>query len=378
MIIGIPREIKKNEYRVAATPYSVQELVRRGHKVLAESNAGAGSGFSDADYEREGAEILPDARSVYGRSEMIYKVKEILPGEYDLLREGMILLTYIHSNAHREQTDVLLARKVIGIAYEDIIDANGRFPLLKPMSELAGKGGFMAAVQYSQSINGGQGKMLCRINGVRTPEVTVIGAGNSGIGAAELAAQWGNKVTVLDINMNQLEYARSVLPPNVEFLYSDKNNIDLCIRRSDVLMNCILWPKTRKDHLVSREMLRTMKPDALIVDVACDEGGAVETCRATTHDDPIYREEGITHYCVDNIPSAFSQTASILLSGATLPYALEIAEKGCERALRDNIYLRRGLTCYLGELTLEETGLKQNRPYRSPEAVLSIQQAGLE
>lgn len=372
MIIGVPKEIKKNEYRVACTPSGVKEIVAHGHKVLVEKGAGIGSGFSDKEYEEQGAVIVDTPEKLYGKSDLIYKVKEIFPEEFKYLRENLIVFTYIHSNAHREQTDALLESKAIGIAYEDVIDENGEFPLLKPMSVIAGKGGFIAALNFTQKIHGGKGILLSRIDGVRTPEITIIGAGNSGLGAAELAAAFGNKVTILDISSEQLEKARKSLPPNVELLYSSRANLEMCLKRTDVLINCILWPKWRKDHLVTREMLKLMKEGALIVDVACDDKGAIETTKSTSHDNPVYIVDGVTHYCVDNIPSAFSQTATTTLCNATLPYLLEIANKGVKQALIDNKYLRRGLTTYEGKLTLEETGRKQNRPYITPEEALGI------
>jgi len=372
MKIGIPKEIKRHEYRVACNPSGVKEIISNGHIVSVEKGAGAGSGFSDKEYEEQGAVIVDTAEELYKRSDLIYKVKEIFPEEFGFLRENLIIFTYIHSNAHREQTDALLEKKVVGIAYEDVTDENGEFPLLKPMSVLAGKGGFLAALNFSQRINGGKGILLTRVNGVRTPEITIIGAGNSGLGAAELAAAFGNKVTILDINPEQLEKARRSLPPNVELLYSNRANMEMCLKRSDVLINCILWPKWRKDHLITKEMLQLMKEGSLIIDVACDDAGAIETTRSTTHDDPTYVVNGVIHYCVDNIPSAFSQTATTTLCNATLPYLLEIANKGVRKALIDNKYLRRGLTTYEGNLTLEETGRKQNRPYISPEEALGI------
>lgn len=372
MIIGIPKEVKPNEYRVACDPNGVKEIINRGHQVLVEKDAGLGSGFIDEDYRSQGATIINSAKEIFQKSELIYKVKELFPEEFEYMREGQIVFTYIHSNAYREQTDAMIEKKIIGIAYEDIDDKDGEFPLLKPMSVIAGKGGFLAALNFMQKIHGGNGILLSRLDGIRTPEITIIGAGNSGIGAAELAASFGNKVTILDIDIDKMEEARKALPANVEFLYSNRNNLEICLKRSDVLMNCILWPKSRKDHLVSKDMLSMMKKGSLIVDVACDEGGAIETCRSTSHDDPIYEVDGITHYCVDNIPSAFSQTATQSLSNATLPYLLEIANKGVEKALKDNKYLRRGLSFYYGKLTLEETGIKQERPYITPEEALGI------
>lgn len=369
MVIGILKEIKNNEYRCAATPAAVAELVRHGHVVMVEPGAGIGSGITDEAFVQAGAR-LAHAETVWQESALIYKVKEILPPEYRFLRRDLAIFTYLHSNAHREMTDALLASGCIGIAYEDITDAAGNFPLLRPMSEIAGRGGFLMTCQHLQSMYGGGGLMLARVNGVRTPELTIIGAGNAGMGVAEMAAALGNRVTILDVSFERLDAARLRLPANVELLLSTPSNLEICLKRSDVLFNCILWPKARRDHLVTREMLRLMKPHAMIVDIACDEAGAIETCRATSHDNPTYREEGILHYCVDNIPSAFAATSTSLLSAATLPYALELADKGVIRALRENPHLRRGLTCINGVLTLEETGRKQERPWQKPEAVL--------
>lgn len=358
MIIGVLKEIKNNEYRVSAVPSSVSEMVNRGHKVFVEHEAGFGSGYTDEEYREAGAEIT-DADTIWKQSEMIYKVKEILPQEYKYLREGLIIFTYIHSNAHLEMTMELLKSKVIGIAYEDVEDKDGRFPLLSPMSELAGKGGFLAALHYGQSVNKGKGILFNRISGVDTPVVTIIGGcGNSGLGAAEIAASLGNKVIILDVNKEVMDEVKLKLPSNVEFLYSNRSNLLKCLKETDVLMNCILWNKTRKDHLVNKEDLKLMKKGSMIIDVACDDNGAIETCHSTTHDDPIYYEESIMHYCVDNIPSAFARTASIGLSNATLPYALQIANKGCGKALKENRLLLRGLTCYKGKLTLKETADK--------------------
>ena len=362
MIIGVPKEIKKNEYRVALTPSDASMLIGAGHRVLIEYNAGKGSGFSDEMYKDAGCEIMAH-EELYKTCDMLYKIKEIEESEYDLIREGQIVFTYIHSNAHPDMTKELLKRKVIGICYEDIDDENGDFPLLSPMSILAGKGGFLAALHFQQSVHGGSGLLLSRVNGCPTPKVAIIGCGNSGIGAAELAAGFGNKVTMLDISKKSMEKAALKLPVNVEFVTSNRQNLVNCLKECDVLINCILWPKTRKDHLVNREDLKLMKPGAMIVDVACDDAGAIETCRSTSHTDPVYVVDGITHYCVDNIPSAFSQTASVMLSTVTSPFARRIADLGPEKAMRADAYLRRGLTAYYGDLRLLETAEKHNMPY---------------
>ncbi len=372
MIVGVPKEIKSNEYRVGITPAGVSEFVRRNHPVLIEQNAGVGSGFSDDDYQAAGASIVAHASDVYGKAEMIYKVKEILPPEFKYMREGLVVFTYHHSNAYPEMTRHLLESRIVGIAFEDIVDEKGEFPLLRPMSEVAGMGGFLAAVTHSQSINGGNGTLLARIHGIRTPVVSIIGAGAAGFGAAELAASFGNHVNLLDIDLDKLQQLKYKLPANVELLYSNRENLERCLKQSDALINCLLWGKTRTDHLVYREDLKLMKPGAVICDVSCDDAGAIETCHSTSHNDPVYEVSGITHYCVDNIPSAFSETATTSLANSTLPYALALADRGYEKALKDNDGLRRGLTFYFGKMTLEETSLKLSIPYESPEKVLGM------
>ena len=263
-----------------------------------------------------------------------------------------------------------MAQCRVAVAYEDVPDRNGRFPLLRPMSELAGKGGFLAACHYMQAVNGGPGKLLANVTGCAAPIITIIGAGNVGLGAAELAASFGNEVRILDVNMDGMLAAKKTMPPNVQFLFSNRDNLVRCLKESDVLLNAILWPKHRKDHLVNREDLKLMKKGACVIDVACDDHGAIETCRSTTHDDPVYREEGVLHYCVDNIPSAFSQTASTTLANATLPYLLQLADKGFKKAIEENPFLRAGMTCWGGKLTLKETSLKQNREWTDPDELI--------
>jgi alanine dehydrogenase len=362
MIIGVLKEIKPNEYRVAAVPDTVRELVAKGHEVYVEHDAGKIAGSTDEDYAAAGAKIA-DADTVYTKAEMFYKVKELFPQEYKYMKKGKILMTYIHSNAHPEETDCLLNSGCAAFAYEDFRDAGGGFPLLKPMSQIAGRGGFMAAMHYKQAVHGGNGQMLCNIPGIDTPVITIIGAGNSGLGAALFAAGLGNEVRIIDNSLKAMEAAKLALPPNVTFLMSNRANFIKCIKESDVIINCIMWDRTKNEPLVSKADLKMMKPGSMIVDVACDEPGAIETCRSTTHTDPIFVVDGITHYCVDNIPSAFAKTASEMLSYATLPIVLEIAEKGVEKALKDNKYfMRTGLTCYQGKLTLAETAIKQSRP----------------
>ena len=372
MKIGILKEIKPYEYRVAATPSAVRELILKGHSVLVEESAGKSSGFDDMDYASAGAKVIGTAAEVWKNVDMIYKVKEIFPEEYRYLRDDLIVFTYIHSNAHLDQTKALLSSGCTSIAYEDVTDERGQYPLLSPMSELAGKGGFIAALTYSQAINGGEGRLLANICGVETPSVTIIGCGHSGLGACELASKFGNRVSVLDISYSAMLEAKKYFPDNVTFLFSTRENLEKCLRESDVIINCILWPKTRKDHLIYREDLKLMKRNAMIVDVACDDDGAIETCHSTNHGAPIYHVDGIMHYCVDNIPSTFAKTASVTLSNSTLPFAMQIADKGAIRALKENKHLRRGLTTMGGKLTLLETAEKLKLPYTSADSLLGI------
>lgn len=369
MRVGILKEVKPHEYRVAAIPATVKEIIRHGHEVYVQSGAGLGSGFSDHEYVEAGA-IIADCETVWEKSDLFYKVKELFPEEFKWMKKDKILFTYIHSNAYPDQTDALLESGVSAIAYEDVQDNNGRFPLLRPMSELAGKGGFIAALNYMQSINGGPGTLLANIVGVETPVVSIIGAGNTGLGAAEMASAFGNEVRILDVNMENMLASKKYLQHNVTFLISNRSNLEKCLKESDVIINCIQWSKERKDHLINREDLALMKKGSMIVDVSCDEAGAVETCVSTNHKDPIYEEEGITHYCVDNIPSAFSKTASITLANATLPILLEIADKGFKKAIEENRNIRAGMTCHDGYLTLKETALKQNREWTDSEELI--------
>lgn len=370
MKIGVLKEVKENEYRVSAIPATVQEIIRHGHTVYVESGAGEGSGFSDGEYETAGARIA-DTDTVWRESDICYKVKELFPQEFQWMGRDKILFTYIHSNAHPAETDCLLASGVAAVAYEDVPDRDGHFPMLRPMSELAGKGGFLAALHYMQSVNGGPGKLLANVAGVERPVITCLGCGNIGLGVAELACGLGNEVRILDVNMNVMLEAKKHLP-NVNFMISNRANLEKCLRESDVIINGIQWAKDRRDHVVYRQDLRLMKRGAMIVDVACDDAGAVETCRSTSHSDPVFREEGVLHYCVDNIPSAFSQTASVTLANATLPYLLEMADKGFKRAMEENPYLRKGMTCFDGKLTLRETALKQNRVWTDPEELIKV------
>ena len=372
MKVGIVKEIKNNENRVAIIPASVKEFLRYGHEVYIECGAGVGSGFRDEEYAAAGAIMVEKAEDVWNTVDLLYKVKEILPSEYKYVREDLIIMTYIHSNAHREETQVLLDSKCVSIALEDITSDNPhrRFPLVANMGELAGKGGFLAACYYAQSVHGGPGILLNNVIGSDAPVISIIGCGYTGMGAAELASAFGCTVRMMDLNFEAMERAQGLLPGNVSFMYSSRAAIEECLKYSDVIINCVLWPKTRKDHLIYKEDLKMMKPGAMIIDVACDDAGAVETCKSTTHDDPVYYVDGILHYAVDNIPSAFSKNSSVRFSCDSLPYALAIANKGIKQALKDDRHLRDGLTTFDGKLTLRETAEKFGVEWTNPEDLI--------
>lgn len=372
MKIGIVKEIKNNENRVAIIPSTVKEFLRHGHEVYIECGAGLGSGFRDEEYAAAGAIMVEKAEDVWNNIDLLYKVKEILPSEYKYIREDLIVMTYLHSNAHRDETQVLLDAKCPSIALEDITsdDPAKKFPLVANMGELAGKGGFLAACYYAQSVHGGPGLILNNVCGSDAPIVSIIGCGYTGLGAAELASSFGCTVKMMDIDLKAMERAKDKLPSNVSFLYSSRQAIEDCLKVSDVVINCVLWPKTRKDHLISKEDLAMMKHGAMIIDVACDDGGAVETCRSTTHDDPVYYVDGILHYAVDNIPSAFSKSSSTRFANDSLPYVLAVANKGIKQALKDDKHLRNGLTTFDGKMTLKETAEKFELPWANPEELI--------
>jgi alanine dehydrogenase len=372
MLIGVPKEIKNNEYRVSITPPGVQSLTSAGHRVLIQRDAGRSSGISDELYRKAGAEIAPDAQSVYGQAEMILKVKEILPPEYDFLKESQILFTYLHSANNPEETQVLLDRKVVAIAYEDILTDDGRAPLLTPMSEIAGEVGVLMGTYHMLSINGGSGILLGGSVGTEPAQVLILGSGNVGLGAARYAIGLGAEVILMDIDLDRLREVRQKIFPHAKTLYLSEYNVRQLLPSIDLLINAVKWPPRSNRHIITRDMLKLMKGDALIVDISCDPAGAVETCRPTSHDDPIYEVDGIRHYCVDNLPSAVAKTSSKALCNSTLPYVMEIASKGWLGAIKDNASLRRGLGFAYGHLTFEATAIAQNREYTPPESIIAM------
>jgi alanine dehydrogenase len=350
MKIGVLKEIKPQEKRVALTPAGTLELVKRGHTVIIEQEAGTGSGLPDANYISAGAVISETAEQVWEESEMIIKVKEPIEPEYPLMREGQILFTYLHLAADEALTRALLERKVIGIAYETVQPEDGSLPLLTPMSEVAGRLSIQAGCRALEAISGGSGLLLSGVPGVKPAKVAIIGGGVSGINAAHLAIGMGARVTILDINPHRLRYIEDIFHSRVVTLMSNGINIQQCLSEADLVIGAVLIPGARAPKLVTREHLSIMKKGAALVDIAIDQGGCAETSRPTTHGDPIFMEDDVVHYCVANMPGAVPITSTYALTNVTLPYAVEIADKGAKKALSANGALLRGLNVFLGEL----------------------------
>ena len=372
MIISVPKEIKKNEYRVSITPAGVETLVSKGHELIIETKAGIASGISDVDYEAAGARIATDSRAIYGSGELILKVKELFPVEFDLLREGQIIFSYLHSANNPEETQALLDQNVIAIAYEDVETDDGKAPLLTPMSEIAGEVGLLMGAYHMFTVNGGAGILIGGAVGAEPAKIVILGAGNVGLGAARYAIGLGADVTILDVDLDRLRDARQKIFPRVKTLFLNGYNVRYILPHVDLLINAVKWPPRADKHIVTRDMLKIMKKEALIVDISCDPAGAIETCVPTSHDEPIYEVEGIRHYCVDNLPSAVARTASNALCNTSLPYVMEIAEKGWVKAIKDNVALRRGVGFAYGYLTFKPTADAQNRPYTPPEEVIEM------
>jgi alanine dehydrogenase len=376
LIIGVPKEIKPNEHRVSITPAGVETLVSKGHQLLIETGAGLGSGLADVDYTDAGAVIALDSRVVYQKGEMILKVKELFPVEFDRLREGQLIFTYLHSAGNPQETQALLDKKVVAIAYEDIVTDSGEAPLLAPMSEIAGEVAVIMGAYHMFTIAGGNGMLIGGAAGASPAKVVILGAGNVGLGAARYATGLGADVTIMDLDLNRLREVRLKIFPQIRTLFLDRHNVRGLLPVADLLVNGVKWPPGARDHIVTREMLQLMKRTALIVDISCDPAGAIETCRITTHDCPIYEVDGIRHFCVDNLPSAVAKTSSTALCNASLPYVIEIADKGWLTAVRENRSLRRGLGFAFGHLTFKPTADVQNRVYTPPEEVIEMFSSG--
>ena len=351
MIIGIPKEIKDQEFRVSTPPGGVRALVEAGHEVLVERNAGQGSGFTDEEYRRAGATVLDTAEEVWRRAEMIVKVKEPLPPEFPYLREGLLLFTYLHLAAAEEVTRVLMESGTIAIAYETVEDRNGRLPLLIPMSEVAGRMAVQIAAHYLQKTNGGRGKLFAGVPGVRPADVVIIGAGTVGTNAAQIALGMGAHVTIIEKNLERLRYLDHILHGSLTTLASNVHNIAETVRYADVVIGAVLVKGARAPKLVTRDMVSEMKEGSVIVDVDVDQGGCVETIRPTSHSNPTYFVDGVLHYGVPNMPGAVPRTSTFALSNATLPYVLALANKGFTQAVKDDPGLAKGVNVYQGRIT---------------------------
>jgi alanine dehydrogenase len=351
MIVGIVKEIKEEENRVAMTPGGVELLKHNGHQVLVETGAGLPSGFSDPLYREQGAEIVNTPHEVYDRCDMVLHVKEPLPAEYPLLRKNQILFTYLHLAAAEQLLQEMIRRETVCIAYETIQKRDGSLPLLTPMSEVAGRMAIQQGAKYLEMEHGGQGVLLGGVPGVDPGTVLILGGGVVGINAAKTACGLGAKVYLLDQNLDRLRYLSDVMPPNCFLLMSKPVTIRRLITQADVVVGAVLIPGSKAPKLVTREMLSSMKKGAVLVDVAIDQGGCFETSRPTTHADPIYTVDGIVHYCVANMPGAVAKTSTMALTNATLPYLLEIANKGWQQAMRDNYEIRGGANVVQGRIT---------------------------
>ncbi|MCL1925715.1 MAG: alanine dehydrogenase [Syntrophorhabdaceae bacterium] len=363
MIVGVPKEIKENENRVSTLPSGVISLVEAGHKVYIEKNAGKGSGFTDDEYIRAGAEIIETAKEIYRISDMIIKVKEPLEPEYPLLREGQILFTYLHLASDPVQTKALIDAKVIGIAYETVQLQDNSLPLLAPMSAIAGRMSIQIGAYLLQKINQGSGILLGGVPGVAPGYVTIIGGGVVGLNAAKMASGLGAKVTVLDISVDRLAYIHDILP-DVITLISNEQNISQSVAEADLIVGAVLIPGAKAPKLVPEKMVMSMKQGSVIVDVAIDQGGSVETIdRLTSHENPYFVKHGIVHYSVPNMPGAVPRTSSFALSNATMPFALEIANKGAELAMKENPALLKGLNVYKGKMTNRPVAQAQGLTY---------------
>jgi alanine dehydrogenase len=351
MKVGILKEIKTEENRVCMTPAGVEVMIASGHKLLVEKGAGSGSGFEDAAYIKAGAEMFATAREIYEKSDMVMHVKEPLPPEYDLIREGQIVFTYLHLAAAEELTKALIKSKSVCIAYETIQKPDRSLPLLTPMSEVAGRMAIQQGAKYLEMAQGGHGVLLGGVPGVDPGNVVVIGGGIVGTNAAKMACGLGAKVYILDMNLDRLRYLSDVMPANCFGLFSSPATLRELIKTADVVVGAVLIPGTKAPKLLTREMLKTMKPGSILVDVAIDQGGCFETSKATTHGDPIYVVDGVVHYCVANMPGAVPRTSTMALTNATLPYAVEIANKGWKAAMKENNEIKLGANVINGKIT---------------------------
>ncbi len=370
MIIGVPKEIKTNENRVALVPAGAEILIQNGHKVLFEKNAGVGSGLSDQDYLNAGAEMIESAAELFDKSDMIMKVKEPLPQEYDLIREDHIVFTYFHFAASLQLTKAMIDSKAVCIAYETVELPDKSLPLLIPMSEVAGRMAVQEGAKYLEKFFGGRGILLGGIPGVKPANVVILGGGVVGTNAAMMAAGLGANVSILDINLNRLRYLDEVMPKNITTVYSNPVTVRESISLADLVVGAVLITGAKAPNLITRDMLKIMQPGSLIVDVAVDQGGCVETIKPTTHENPTYVVDDVIHYAVANMPGAVPITSTIGLTNATLPYALQLANKGYKKAVDDDAGLAKGVNIIKGTVTYKGVSKAFDLPYQPLEKVL--------
>lgn len=364
MIIGVPKEIKISENRVGLTEANVKQLVAEGHKVFVQKDAGLGSMIKNEDYTRAGAKLLDTAEEIYNTAEMIVKVKEPLPPEYALLKKNQILYTYLHLAAEPELTKVLCDREVKAVAYETIQDESGQLPLLTPMSEVAGRMATQVGAYYLQKDKGGKGILLGGVTGVQRGRVTVIGGGVVGINSAKMAVGLGAEVTILDVNHARLAYLDDIFQGRVTTMYSNLQNIEDAVLESDLVVGAVLIPGRKAPRLVTREMISKMSKGSVIVDVAVDQGGCIETCKPTSHVNPTFEIDGVIHYCVPNMPGVVARTSTYALNNATFKYASMIAQMGLEDAVAKSAPLYKGVNVYGGAVVYEPVAIDLNLPYK--------------
>jgi len=363
MIIGVPKEIKNNENRVALTPAGTQELVKRGHTVLIQNTAGVGSGFSDEDYTKAGAKMVSSAADVFQQSEMIMKVKEPIESEYKLIKKDQLVFTYFHFASYEPLTKAMIAGGAVCLAYETVERMDGSLPLLIPMSEVAGRMSIQEGAKYLEKPLKGRGILLGGVPGVKPAKVLILGGGVVGTNAAKIAAGMGADVTIMDVNINRLRYLDDVMPKNVHTMVSNGYTISEMVRESDLIIGGVLIPGAKAPRLITRDMLKTMRPGTVLVDVAVDQGGCIETCRPTTHEDPTFIIDDVVHYCVANMPGAVPYTSTLALTNATLPYAIKLANQGWKKACQESVELRNGLNVIQGEVVYKGVAEAFNLPF---------------
>jgi alanine dehydrogenase len=363
MIIGVPKEIKNNENRVALTPAGTQELVKRGHTVYVQQTAGNGSGFSDEDYSKAGATMIQDAAEVYSLAEMIIKVKEPIEPEYKLIKKDQLVFTYFHFASYEPLTRAMIETGAVCLAYETVERVDGSLPLLIPMSEVAGRMAIQEGAKYLEKPLKGRGILLGGVPGVKPAKVLILGGGVVGTNSAKIAAGMGADVTIADVNLNRLRYLDDVMPKNVHTIVSNEYTLREMVKDHDLIVGAVLIPGAKAPKLVTRDMLKTMRPGTVLVDVAVDQGGCIETCTPTTHENPTYIIDDVVHYCVANMPGAVPYTSTLALTNATLPYAIRLANQGWKKACQESSELRYGLNVMFGEVVYKGVSEAFNLPY---------------